>query len=373
MSAKVRQKKKMNKVTFTTSEKTPEKVKSKNMSMRTVLTNSLIYKQSTGGEILMSSSDTPVYYTSDFNGLVGTVVGAYNKHHNVVLSPEHFWIAVLTQFSQFVNVNSEKLRNTFVDFEGQRQLVVKDFGELRNAPYDKMAVNMTNQIAKNLRDPSIREWILPSFTTTTSNDSVVCSVVMMAAMQKYFKYRFELSCGIPSVTLLGTTDDYVALAKRVDKLLEFDADTGLMVKWHKLLKPIFTELINASEGKADPNFWSRVCSNHGGGSGPSYISGWITAFCCFNEEGKWQGDKFEVKFYTGKSQKSDYPIVNTDAIPNGLVTVPVVVDDNGKEHRTQMIAGSFCSNLVDPFTLQPRLDWCIGLEDEDKKKNADKF
>jgi hypothetical protein len=43
---------------------------------------------------------------------------------------------------------------------------------------------MTEQIAANLKDDSVRDWIMPSFTTTTINDRVVCSVVMMAAMQK---------------------------------------------------------------------------------------------------------------------------------------------------------------------------------------------
>lgn len=366
------------KITFQTSDKKPENFKDKNGDkLAGLLAKTKPYLQSAGGDILMSSPDeTKVYPVSRENGLVGGLISAYNEHHNIVLRPENFWIAVLTQFSQFVNANSEKLRNTFVNFEGKKELVILDVGTLRNAPYDRMTTRMTEQIAANLKDASVREWILPSFSTTTSNDTVVCSAVMMATMQKYFDYKFVLRCGIPSVTLLGTPDDYKNLAARIDRLLEFDVGTNLMVKWHAMLKPIFGELINASQGKHNPEFWSKVCSNHGGGSGPSYISGWVSAFCVFNENGKWQGDNFDLPSRSGKKDKerSAYPLIDADDIPTGLVTVPVKVDDNFVLYQTHMIAGSFALDLVDPTTIQPRLDWCIALDDEEAvKKNVNQL
>lgn len=125
-----------------------------------------------------------VLQTSNNNGLVNALTLAYNRHHNIVLRPEDFWTAVLTQFSSYVNANSEKLRDKFVNFNGKRELKVTAGGSLRTADFDKMSVSMTEQIAANLKDDSVRDWIMPSFTTTTINDRVVCSVVMMAAMQK---------------------------------------------------------------------------------------------------------------------------------------------------------------------------------------------
>ena len=69
-------------------------------------------------------------------------------------------------------------------------------------------------IQKNLTDGSVRDWIIPNFTTTTDNDVMVSSVVMMAAMQSYFSYKFCLRCGIPNVTLLGTPEDWIKLRNR---------------------------------------------------------------------------------------------------------------------------------------------------------------
>lgn len=127
-----------------------------------------------------------VIQASNNNGLVNALTMAYNAHHNIVLRPEDFWVAVLTQFSSYVNARGEELRDKFVNFDGKKELTVRSGGSLRTAAFDQMSVSMTKQIADNLKDDSVRDWILPSFTTTTNNDRVVCSIVMMAAMQNYF-------------------------------------------------------------------------------------------------------------------------------------------------------------------------------------------
>jgi hypothetical protein len=64
------------------------------------------------------------------------------------------------------------------------------------------------QIIKNIKDQSVIDWLMPSFSTTLPNDRVAASVSVMSALQCYFKYSFGLCCGIPEVTLLGTIEDW---------------------------------------------------------------------------------------------------------------------------------------------------------------------
>jgi len=354
--------------TFPASTKKPEKIQRQsnaNLTIAQCFRETIRYQQGAAGEILRTSephvTGRTIMRNNASNGLVSCLIDAYNDHNNVVLRPEDFWIAVLTQFSLYVTANAEELRDTFVDFQGQRELTIFGLGGIRTADFAGMSVSMTEQIAKNLKDASIRDWILPSFTTTTANDRVVCSIVMMSSMQKYFSYKFCLCCGIANVTLLGTPEDYVALRNKVDRLATFPA----LKKWHALLMPIFDELVNASQGKHSVEFWSKVCSNHGGGSGPSYVSGWVTAFCCFNEKGEWQGDRTTIEsVFDGKKTASAYPFIDDNDIPPGIVSVPVTVDDNGTEYKTKMFAGSMVQEQVDSMTLAPRLDWCIALIDQ---------
>ncbi len=44
------------------------------------------------------------------------------------------------------------------------------------------------QIVKNIKDPSIVDWLLPAFTTTTPKDRIVASISVMSSMKQYFKY-----------------------------------------------------------------------------------------------------------------------------------------------------------------------------------------
>jgi len=121
-------------------------------------------------------------------------------------------------------------------------------------------------------------------------------------------------------------------------------------------------LVNSVEGNVNRDFWSPICSNHGGGSGPRYLSGWITAFICFSDMGMWMGSRNEIEI-RGKTITSEYPIVNTNDVAPGIVSVPVKIDDNGlKEYDTTMFAGSISTNVVDDYTLAPRVDWCIALK-----------
>ncbi|KAJ7291769.1 hypothetical protein C8J57DRAFT_1588395 [Mycena rebaudengoi] len=136
------------------------------------------------------------------NGLVETVIAAYNLHHALVIRPDDVWLAILVQFNFFVNANAELLRANFVAHEGKKELLIVAEGTRYNLDFGSMSRQMVDLIEKNLTDPTLREWVLPNFTTTTINDITVSAVVMMATMKAYFSYRFRgITCGIPRVTL----------------------------------------------------------------------------------------------------------------------------------------------------------------------------
>jgi len=218
--------------------------------------------------------------------------------------------------------------------------------------YRSLVTKMEAEIDKNLVDPKVRGWIMPNFSTTTEEDRVTAGILFMASTKKYFDYKFVLFCGIPTVTLDGTVADYKEIHRRLDKLEIY----GLK-DWGQMLKPILKQFITAKRGKPDREFWSRICHYKGDGSGPTYLSGWITAFCVFNKDGKKQG-----KYEAGK----EWPLVDTDDIPPGIVEVDVTMDDNGVEHKTVMLAGSMGIEVGDGgYSLQPRSGWIIAFKNEE--------
>ncbi len=286
-------------------------------------------------EIVQSSFDGLDRSSTTFatkNGLVHGCIEAYNEHHSLVLRPDDVWLAILTQLSVYVNANAEDLRSKLVTHGGQKDLHIEV--ELANLDHGAMSYHMTKLLGDSIKDPSLKDWILPAFSTTEKTDQAVASIVFMGTMQKYFAYSWGTRCGIPSVTLLGDADDWVEIAQRCAARLGTGAFGPAAEKWYRVLKPVlagFMESFRNPEGSAAQKFWKGIIDKHRpNGSGSITYSGWITAFCYWDEKGQCLYDKYggdDVRLSRGE-------------IPMGFAKVPVTLFDNGKRIPTEMVAGS---------------------------------
>jgi hypothetical protein len=280
------------------------------------------------------------------NGLVLAVYAAYSQHHHLSIRPEDVWFSILTQLSFHINAHAEELRSFFVAHEGQKELVVTDVGTIQTVDLGKLAMSLTREMGEHLVDSDLHNWIMPNFTTTTTTDTITAAIIMMGSMQKYFSYSMNLTCGIPSVTLLGEKSDWVDIRRRLDKLSLFGKEPE---QFSILLSHILDYFIRSFESVDDPKvveFWSKIADRHSGGSGPSYLSGWITAFCFWDPEGKLLYHEPRVDFgvYDDSERGCNldgtiFHRVNTEDIPDAYVSVPVMVDDNGHKTKTRMVAG----------------------------------
>ena len=102
-----------------------------------------------------------------------TIADCYNNHKALIIRPDDVWLAILTQFNFFVNGNAEQLRKQFVAHEGKKELIIQVLGNRYSVDFGYMARQMTTLIDENIVDPTLREWILPNFSTTTVNDITV--------------------------------------------------------------------------------------------------------------------------------------------------------------------------------------------------------
>ena len=285
------------------------------------------------------------------NGFVRACYHAYSNHHHLTLRPEDIWFTILTQLSFHINAHAEELRSFFVTHEDRKELEVFAVGTIKTVDFGPLAVRMTKEMDKHVVDPDLRQWVMPDFTTTTNTDTVTAAVLMMGAMQNYFSYKFTLCCGIPSVTLLGDRADWIKIQSRLDKLPQLGPKPG---QFAQLLRPVLEYFVRSFDSPDDPgvlSFWTRI-AHQNGGSRRHYLSGWITAFCFWDPDGK---DLYNPPTGTvdTNDRSASYPTspgcdidgtlyhrVDTNDIPNGYVSLPVTVDDNGVIHKTRMVAGS---------------------------------
>ena len=245
------------------------------------------------------------------------------------------WFAILTQISFFINANAENLRSVFVEHEGQKELEVIKYGTLETVDFGDFAQQMAGLVTKNIKDPGLGDWVMPSFSTTTNTDRVVASVLFMGAMQKYFSYTCGLLCGLPSVTLLGDISDWQAILNRLPMLEKPGDEPSEFVE---MLRPILNNFIRSFEEPEHEEvvrFWNTIATRNPMSSGTPYYTGWITAFCFWDDEGR-------AKPRNSRNNLGGviYPTVDVDKVPVGFARVPVKIDNYGTIINSYMVAGS---------------------------------
>ncbi|KAJ6645708.1 hypothetical protein Bhyg_00916, partial [Pseudolycoriella hygida] len=320
---------------------TPEKVEAdKNRIPKAHLVELTDLYDEISGTIVLNGTD----FRSEFPdsnswrksaGFVQTVFYSYQKHHNLVIRPDDIWTAILTQFSLYVNANSEGLRSEFVNFEGKKTLEVQFFVPINQVPVDQFIERIGSLINENI-DPKIASWVTPNFTTTTVNDKLVTGASLMATLQNYFDYSLSLIlCGIPEVTILGTVDDWKDIRQRVKGLTQFELiGRNTLTKWSSMLEEILDEIIKVKEGgKRNDEFWRQAI-------------------------------------------RIDYKPMNLGcAIPNenitpGVVHVPISIYDEFAEPSQRKYTGAIITGHMghavrnDEMTLQPMSGWAMMITNE---------
>jgi hypothetical protein len=116
-----------------------------------------------------------------------------------------------------------------------------------------------------------------------------------------------------------------------------------------------------------------VCTYEGGGSGPSYLTGWICVFMPFEadyetptipEHASWRIDENGNRL---PPRRNEFGFIDTNDIPTGFVRVPIVIN----EQKLEFQAGFFGVNTPSPTTITPALDW--RLVDQEAPKSLPKF
>ncbi len=288
------------------------------------------------------------------NGFIHAIVTAYSHHHHLVLTPDQVWLWIIKVFADYVEANHEKLRPLFVSHEGKQEIKVTDVGNVQTYPIPLMMEKFDHAL-NTLVTPMTQEWIVPNFSTTGALERTIGRMMMLSALQHYFSYKMQLCCGLPSVTLKGTVKDWEQLYLKAQRLTEFG-----MGEWSERLNPILQKFVESAQGKPDVEWWNRVCHWQTGGSGPSYLSGWICAFMPFQANYKAKFVPEGNGYSTDKDgnrvppSKNEFGFVDTSDIPQGYVSFPISINDQPLEFQ----AGFFGIDAVlDEYHITPALDW----------------
>ena len=270
-----------------------------------------------------------------------------------------------------MNAHAEELRPKLVDHTGKMDLVVQF--KTKKDDWPKLIEGFASQIDQHTKG-EIAKTITANFTTTGPVERVASQITLMESAKKYFNYiAMRLSCGIPSITIQGTPNDWEAVLSKTKKLEEYG-----LGEWTKSLEPILQEFIRASEGRPNQQFWKCMVKQQpldklkGGACSmdkPTQLDGWF------------------LKLFPDENGQTLDSIAHTQNMPSEMVGVSFkyrivdptqgsVVSEIPMELRAGFI-GAEEDTLTN--TLTPKIGWLVNVAQEDDKvlnglkKNDDGF
>jgi hypothetical protein len=285
-------------------------------------------------KLIMSSlsatnmSSAPGLHPSGDSFIRGAIQ-AWGEHLHLVIRPDEVWFTILVQMNFYMLSHAEEIRDLFVDHQGQETILIKDF------TWHAILLRFQDEIQARVKTPWLRDWITPNFTTTTPSDLMTANILMMGLTKAYFKYTGKLVCGLPSVTLLGTQEDWAALLSKLNHLPAFGPEPA---EYAARLRPILTRFVSTFTYPDATNirqFWNQIVSaqaTHICGEPPVYISGWIAGFYYWNDNGRPYARPAGNNTRRGTGLTLDdieYPFLDMETAPVGYARAPFEMLDYG--------------------------------------------
>lgn len=282
------------------------------------------------------------------------MVEAYADHRPIVLSPDIIWNVIAQGFCQHINNDPEALRGRIVYHEkGKIELSVMTKEELHspNVKWDELLNTFDNMIAERTKD-NLADVMRADFSTTDKTTRIVSQMTLMSSVKAFFDYSvIYLSCGIPNITIEGTTDDWEKVLNKTQQLRKYDLDW-----WVDDLVPILNEFINASKGNVNKVFWRNIVKKDrpekfvGGGCSwdrPTELDGWFLKFMPYDKKGKRTPQKVTYNYKDMPSQ-----VINVDFMYKNL--------DTGTTTPMEMLCG-LVGIEIDTITnaMRPKLGWMV--------------
>ncbi|KAK7420537.1 hypothetical protein QQX98_002736 [Neonectria punicea] len=279
------------------------------------------------------------------DGLVRGAIDAWAQHHHLVLRPDEVWFEVLAQLNFYMAAHAEDLRGLFVGHTGRKPLRV---GGLT---WRDVVATFGAAIQERVRTEWLLDWISPGFSTSTADDAVTASVLVMGLMQSFFEFEGVIVCGIPSVTLRGDRRDWVRLLAKLDRLEEWGAEPAAFAA---NLRPIFRRFVRTwdePDAPATTGFWAQMVRAHkkwscGAGAAEYDVSGWLTGFMHWTKAGRLRVEEEEEVWEDAGTVTLDGVVYVAEALEDvsvGYAKAPLTMVDYpraGQDTRAYVLAGN---------------------------------
>ena len=321
-------------------------------------------------KMLFYSMDTKEneFFNSKYKSLIQGLILAYKNHYPITITPDMIWLLIEQGFVRYIEKYKDKVRENFVNFSGKKELKIKRIGltptTAKEEDWKGIIEEFVQQIEENV-GKEIIDNLQSDFSTTNLPSKIASRITIMSAFKEYFIYKLTmLGCGISSISLEGSLEDW----EKIKSKLEYLSTKGLEW-WTKYLIPIIDNIIltkkNYIENKSLNNdlidFWKKMIKLKGEGGlyTPHLINGWIVKFFP-NLEG--ENPKVYEELYEGQ-------------VPDQIIGCPMeltfIPNEGGKiiVYKCNLASGFF-GMIQDKktFNVRPVIGYAIVLDEENEYK-----
>ncbi|HLJ55152.1 MAG TPA: DUF4419 domain-containing protein [Chthonomonadaceae bacterium] len=294
---------------------------------------------------------------------------AFSEHRPLTLSPDVIWITIAQGFAAHIRQKPEEYRSLLVRHEGKREIQVTrtDFhrGTPEN-PWESVVAQFAASASREMGE--LADALICDFSTTGPAERTASQVVLLDILEPYYKYRLLCICGIPSITLLGTANDWRRLRAKVEHLAPFGVDW-----WLKDLRPICDQFVLAADGSVDLAHWQRIYKLRKL-YGRELVNGWLGQLFPYVHRGQRnqlldpavqaQILELEAAEKSGNAEpfQTTGPGVSTYAFPRGISQVEFTqrFTDAAETRAMEMLAGPMAVvQDSETLALQPVVGWAI--------------
>lgn len=324
----------------------------------------------------MCTCDKPLVAADTHHPLAKAAHDAFYEHYPLVLSPDAIWFCLANGFAQHMSMHSEELRARFVSHADKKKIIVErtDFALGQKNPWPEAFAAFSSQVATYVG--KVHSLLAAEFSTTKPVHKAAYDVLVMDSFQSYFEYEMRAGCGIPSITLTGTVDDWKSVRTRAAALGEYGLDT-----WTRALLPILDQFVRAAQDDVDRDFW-RSFFRYESGSGGAELTGWILALFPYLQD---HTKKLVLNQYIATwhdrwlaaDKRTDWRKMPGNGaylgmIPSGIASAPVKFTDVRTNESTELrFVGGMFGVTQDRTTLalEPAFGWAIVYDGPPLKKS----
>ncbi|MEL7120662.1 MAG: DUF4419 domain-containing protein [Bacteroidota bacterium] len=299
------------------------------------------------------------------HSFLGGMYQAYSDHRPFTISPEMIWLLIQQGISIHLYHNVGKVVKYYPELIEKKELKIERNGTIDQLSDWRDVISFfVDQMGSYLSAEFIDNFKL-NFSNSTTDEIIAGDLMMMDAMQPYFKYLVNVFiCGIPNIELEGSANDWDKILLKINYFRKLDLDW-----WFDKIEPIINKIKEAFSGKIDRSFWMNMFKVHTREDygNPKVIDGWITQFYPYDKK----GNRILDNEMSGLSVESIF-----ESLPKELRTIPFQLQLTNfegqllKEYSMEFTAGFVgLSQYKKTMRLRPEIGWFVGHKTEKSPKD----